>query len=109
MSFHACVAEHCDEAVRGYVIAMRTYLDVFREAVSSWSGMQSGQYPGYEKLVEAIAAQTPEGNLEKGYAFVGTPADVIEQVKRMREFLANTSRPCRSRSAGSEIRKRYAR
>lgn len=86
MSVHAYVAETRDEAVQGYVPAMRTYLDLFTEAVSSWSGLQSSQYPGYQKLVEAISAQTPESNLEKGYAFVGTPDDVINQVRRMREL-----------------------
>jgi natural product biosynthesis luciferase-like monooxygenase protein len=86
MAFHAYVAESHDEAVRGYVPAMRTYLDVFTEAVSSWSGQQSRQYPGYEKLVDAISSQTPEGNLERGYAFVGTPDEVIEQVAHMREL-----------------------
>jgi natural product biosynthesis luciferase-like monooxygenase protein len=86
MSFHAYVAESHAEAVKGYVPAMRTYLDVFTEAVSSWEGLQSGQYPGYENLVAAIAAQTPDGNLEKGYAFVGAPDEVIEQVKRMRDL-----------------------
>jgi len=86
MSFHAYVAESHDEAVKGYAPAMRTYLDVFTEAVSGWAGMQSGQYAGYDKLVGAIAAQTPEGNLEKGYAFVGTPDEVVVQVRRMREL-----------------------
>ena len=86
MAFHAHVAESHDAAVQRYVPAMRTYLDVFTEAVSSWSRQRSGQYPGYEKLVEAISNQTPEGNLEKGYAFVGTPDEVIEQVAHMREL-----------------------
>jgi natural product biosynthesis luciferase-like monooxygenase protein len=86
MSFHAYVAQSHAEAVKGYVPAMRTYLDVFTEAVSGWQGLQSGQYPGYEHLVAAIAAQTPEGNLEQGYAFVGAPDEVIEQVKRMRDL-----------------------
>jgi natural product biosynthesis luciferase-like monooxygenase protein len=86
MSFHAYLAPSHDEAVSGYVPAMRTYLDVFTEAVSGWSATRSDQYPGYDKLVGAIAAQTPEGNLEKGYAFVGTPAEVVEQVSRMRDL-----------------------
>jgi natural product biosynthesis luciferase-like monooxygenase protein len=87
MAFHAYVAESHAEAVKGYVPAMRTYLDVFTEAVSSWEGLDSSaQYPGYDKLVSAISAQTPEGNLEKGYAFVGTPDEVVEQVKHMRQL-----------------------
>lgn len=86
MSFHAYVAETHDEAVRGYIPAMRTYLDVFTEAVSSWEGLKSGQYAGYDRLVQAISSQTPEGNLERRYAFVGTPDEVIDQVRYMREL-----------------------
>src|SRR5207244_12458751 len=58
----------------------------FTEAVSSWEGLKSGQYVGYDRLVQAISAQTPEGNIEKRYAFVGTPDEVIEQVSYMREL-----------------------
>jgi len=86
MSFHAFVADTRREAVDGFVPAMRTYLDVFTEAVSSWEGLKSGQYVGYERLVGAISAQTPEGNIEKRYAFVGTPDEVVEQVRYMREL-----------------------
>jgi len=86
MSFHAYVAETRKEAVDGFIPAMRTYLDVFTEAVSSWEGLKSGQYVGYDKLVSAISSQTPEGNIEKGYAFVGTPDEVIPQVRRMRDL-----------------------
>ena len=86
MSFHAYVAETHAEAVRGYVPAMRTYLEVFAEAVNSWEGLKSAQYAGYDRMVQAICAQTPEGNLEKGYAFVGTPDEVIEQVRHMRSL-----------------------
>ena len=48
MSFHAYVAETRKEAVQGFIPAMRTYLDVFTEAVSGWEGLKSGQYVGYE-------------------------------------------------------------
>jgi natural product biosynthesis luciferase-like monooxygenase protein len=86
MAFHAYLADTHAEAVRGFIPAMQTYLEVFTEAVSSWAGLRTEQYPGYEKLVTAISAQTPEGNLEKGYAFAGTPDEVIQQVRRMREL-----------------------
>jgi natural product biosynthesis luciferase-like monooxygenase protein len=86
MSFHAYVAHTRNDAVQGFIPAMRTYLDVFTEAVSSWEGLKSGQYVGYERLVQSISAQTPEGNIEKGYAFVGTPDEVITQVRHLREL-----------------------
>src|SRR5262245_29847556 len=80
------------EAVQGFIPAMRTYLDVFTEAVSSWEGLKSGQYVGYERLVQSISAQTPEGNIEKRYAFVGTPDEVVEQVRYMRELFGEIGR-----------------
>jgi natural product biosynthesis luciferase-like monooxygenase protein len=86
MSFHAYVAETHDAAVRGFIPPMRTYLDLFAEAVSGWAGLRSADYPGYDKLVSAISAQTPEDNLAKGYAFVGTPEEVVDQVQHMREL-----------------------
>src|SRR5262249_57632544 len=83
------VAHTRKEAVQGFVPAMRTYLDVFTEAVSSWEGLKSGQYVGYERLVQSISAQTPEGNIEKGYAFVGTPDEVITQLRPIPESFAD--------------------
>ena len=82
--FHAYVAETHAAAIKGYIPAMRTYLEVACEAITGWSGRQSAQYPGYDRLVTAIASQTPESNLDNGYAFVGTPDEVIEQINRMR-------------------------
>jgi natural product biosynthesis luciferase-like monooxygenase protein len=89
MAFHAYVAETHTEALSGYLPAMRTYLEVACEAISGWSGRQSAQYPGYDRLVAAIASQTPESNLDNGYAFVGTPDEVIEQINRMRALFGD--------------------
>jgi alkanesulfonate monooxygenase SsuD/methylene tetrahydromethanopterin reductase-like flavin-dependent oxidoreductase (luciferase family) len=58
---------------------------VFADAVASWQGKTSDQYPGYEKMVASILATTPAKILEGGGAFVGTPEDVVEQVKRCTE------------------------
>lgn len=53
---------------------MRTYLDVFCESFGSADTLvESGQYPGYDRMVEILCTQRPEDYLEKGYAFVGTP------------------------------------
>jgi hypothetical protein len=38
------------------------------------------------KLVGPSNSQTPEGSLEKGYAFVGTPDEVVGQVAHMRQL-----------------------
>jgi len=84
MAFHAYVAETHAAAIEGYIPAMQTYLEVACEAIGGWTGRQSMQYPGYDRLVSAICSQTPENNLDNGYAFAGTPDEVIDQVNRMR-------------------------
>jgi len=87
MGFHAYVAETHAEAVTGYIPAMRTYLDVFAEAIGRSDPLvRSGQYPGYEKMVEVLCTRGPEDYLDKGYAFVGTPDEVVDQVRHVRDL-----------------------
>ena len=86
-SLHCYVAETHREAVEGFKRPMQRYIEVFSEAVQSWSGQASDQYAGYEKLVRAITEQTPEGILESRTALVGTPEEVVEQVEHARQLL----------------------
>ena len=79
------VAEQRDEARAGFERIAKRYLEVFADAVVAWQGKTSDQYPGYEKMVASILATTPDKILEGGGAFVGTPEDVVEQVKRCTE------------------------
>ncbi|MBX5493258.1 MAG: flavin-dependent oxidoreductase, partial [Chloroflexi bacterium] len=48
-------------------------------------GRASGAYRGYEKMVAAVRAQTPQSLMDGRVAFVGTPAEVVEQVRFVRE------------------------
>ena len=75
------LAETSAEAHAGFKRICKRYLETFAEAVSSWQGKTSDQYPGYDKLVAGILSTTPESIIEKGGAFVGTPDEVIAQVK----------------------------
>ena len=84
MSFHCYIAETRDEAIEGYQRPMTTYLEVFTEAVSGWKNTSSLSYPGYDKLVSAIASQTWKTNLDNRTAFVGTPDDVVEHINYLR-------------------------
>jgi len=79
------VAENRDEARAGFERIAKRYLEVFADAVASWHGKTSDQYPGYEKMVASILATTPAKILEGGGAFVGTPEDVVEQIRRCTE------------------------
>ena len=86
------VAEKRDEAMAGFLICKR-YLETFADAVQSWQGKSSDQYPGYDKMVASILATTPEKIIEQGGAFVGTPDDVVEQVRKCRDQFGGDIEP----------------
>lgn len=77
-----CVAETRAKAREGYERIMKKYLETFTDAVTSWQGKSSSQYVGYDKLVAGIKASTPDSIIANNAAFVGTPDDVIEQIRR---------------------------
>jgi natural product biosynthesis luciferase-like monooxygenase protein len=82
VSIFTCVAETSDEARKTYRRIMGRYIETFAEAASSWRDTTSPNYVGYEKMVQGIISTSPDDVIEKGGAFVGSPAEVIEQVKR---------------------------
>ena len=86
LALFAFIAESRAEAVRGFDRPVRRYIEVLGEAVSGWSTVQSAQYPGYDKMVAAIAALTPETIMENHLAYVGTPGEVVDQVRWHRAF-----------------------
>jgi alkanesulfonate monooxygenase SsuD/methylene tetrahydromethanopterin reductase-like flavin-dependent oxidoreductase (luciferase family) len=75
-------AEDRGEALAGFERIAKRYLEVFADAVVSWQGRTSDQYPGYDRMVASILATTPAKILEGGGAFVGTPEDVAGQIER---------------------------
>ena len=76
------VAEKRDEAMRGFERICKRYLETFADAVVSWKGRNESDYPGYDKMVATILATTPEKIIAQGGAFVGSPDDVVEQVRK---------------------------
>jgi len=86
-SLHCYVAETRKEATEGFKPRFERYVEVFAEAVQSWSGQQSAQYAGYGKLVDAISAQTPEKVIDNHTALVGSPEEVVEQIQFARNIL----------------------
>ena len=80
-SLHCYVAETHDEAIAGAQPRVERYIEVFSEAVSSWATHQSGQYANYGKMVESIARTTIESMLRDRQALIGTPDEVIEQLR----------------------------
>ena len=86
-SLHCYVAETHKEAVEGFKRPTERYIEVFAEAVQSWSGQQSEQYAGYQKLVDGLSSLTPQQILDNRTALVGTPDEVVEQVQYTRDVL----------------------
>jgi natural product biosynthesis luciferase-like monooxygenase protein len=78
---HCYLADSHRAAVEGYRGPMLRYLEVFAEAVDSWKGSDSAQYAGYDKMVAGITSTTPESLLDQQAALVGTPAEVVEQIR----------------------------
>ena len=80
-SLHCYVAETHREAVEGAKPRIERYIEVFSEAVSAWATHQSAQYANYGKMVESIARTTIESMLETNQALIGTPDEVVEQLR----------------------------
>ena len=78
---HCYVAETHDAAIEGAKPRVERYIEVFVEAVSSWTGHESGQYAGYGKMVDSIARTTIESMIEGNQALIGTPDEVVEQLR----------------------------
>jgi len=89
VSLHAYLAETHAEAVEGFKPPVDRYVEVFSEAISSWEGRASGNYAGYGKMVEAIRAQTAEKLIEGHTALVGTPDEVVEQLRYLRDVFGD--------------------
>ena len=79
------VAESAKEARAGFDRIATRYIETFADAVVSWKGVSSDQYPGYDKMVASILATTPQKIIDTNSGFVGTPDDVVKQVQQLRD------------------------
>jgi natural product biosynthesis luciferase-like monooxygenase protein len=84
-SLHCYIAETRREAVEGARPRVERYIEVFGEAVASWANHEAAQYASYGKMVESIAGTTLESMLRDRQALIGTPEDVVEQLRYHRE------------------------
>ena len=58
------------------------YLKALVAGAGAWTeGASTKDYPGYDKLVEAIKKDNFESTLARGAAWVGTPEFIIERIK----------------------------
>jgi alkanesulfonate monooxygenase SsuD/methylene tetrahydromethanopterin reductase-like flavin-dependent oxidoreductase (luciferase family) len=60
---------------------LNKYLQCLVDAASAWTeGTSSADYPGYDKIIEGLASETFESQVDKGAAWIGTPAEIGEQI-----------------------------
>ena len=82
LAFHMFCHEDGEEAVRIARDPLNRYLRSLVEAASEWTtGADSADYPGYDKIIAGLAEQDFEKQVESGSAWVGTPMQIVEQVR----------------------------
>ena len=88
LAFHMLC--HVDRA-RAEKIArdpLNRYLKSLVDGASHWlSGSNSNDYPGYDKIIASLDAETFETQVEKGAAWIGEPSAIIESIKRYEEVV----------------------
>ncbi len=60
---------------------MNRYLRSLVDAASDWAGMQSKDYPGYDKMIDALSRETIDTQVKSGAAWIGTPDDIAKQIE----------------------------
>ena len=81
IAFHMLCAEDRAEAVEIAREPLNRYLRTLVAAASDWtSGTSSADYPGYDKMVEALSRADFETQTASGAAWVGTPEDICDAV-----------------------------
>jgi alkanesulfonate monooxygenase SsuD/methylene tetrahydromethanopterin reductase-like flavin-dependent oxidoreductase (luciferase family) len=88
LAFHMFCDESRAAAERVAKAPLERYLGSLVEAASDWTagGLASADYPGYDKLIAGLRAETFESQVAKGAAWIGTPADIIEQIREYRRL-----------------------
>jgi natural product biosynthesis luciferase-like monooxygenase protein len=83
LAFHMFCHEDRDAAAAIAKEPLQRYLKSLVDAASDWTagGLSSADYPGYDKIIAALRAETFESQVAKGAAWIGTPADIAEQVR----------------------------
>ena len=80
LAFHMYCADTDAEAVRIAREPLQRYLKSLVDAASDFmSGTESKDYKGYDKMIAQLDKETPEGMMEAGSAWIGSP----ERLKKL--------------------------
>lgn len=87
LAFHMFCAETTEEAVRIARDPFNHYLKTLVAAASEWTGgLNSKDYPNYDRLIGALAKETFESQVQKGGAWIGTPETITKQIREYAEM-----------------------
>jgi len=81
LSFAMYCAPTREEAFAVGAPALESYLAALVAAASAWTeGSSSADYPGYDKMIAGLKAETFRSQYDKGIAWVGTPGDISDMI-----------------------------
>jgi alkanesulfonate monooxygenase SsuD/methylene tetrahydromethanopterin reductase-like flavin-dependent oxidoreductase (luciferase family) len=81
LAFNMYCARSTERAVETARPHHTQYLNAIAAAAAEWrSGISSCDYPNYQKMFDALAAETFETSVEKRSAWVGTPYEIRDAI-----------------------------
>ncbi len=81
LAFHMFCAETAEEATRIAREPLNRYLKSVVAAASDWTeGLNSQDYPNYDKIIAALASETFDTQMAKGLAWIGTPRELTQRI-----------------------------
>jgi alkanesulfonate monooxygenase SsuD/methylene tetrahydromethanopterin reductase-like flavin-dependent oxidoreductase (luciferase family) len=82
LAFHMYCADTSAKAAAVAREPLNQYLKSIVDAASGWmSGVSSRDYPNYQKMIESLARETFESQVEKSLAWVGTPEEIRSAIE----------------------------
>jgi alkanesulfonate monooxygenase SsuD/methylene tetrahydromethanopterin reductase-like flavin-dependent oxidoreductase (luciferase family) len=82
LAFHMYCADTSAKAAAVAREPLNQYLRSIVDAASGWmAGVSSRDYPNYQKMIESLARETFESQVEKSLAWVGTPEEIRSAIE----------------------------
>jgi alkanesulfonate monooxygenase SsuD/methylene tetrahydromethanopterin reductase-like flavin-dependent oxidoreductase (luciferase family) len=90
LAFHMLCHQNQAEAERIAREPLNRYLRSLVASASDWvTGVGSVDYPGYDKLIAALAQETFETQVAKCAAWIGTPDRILDTVSTYRQQIGH--------------------
>ena len=87
LAFHMLCHEDGDTAAEIARQPLNDYLKSLVTSASEWThGAKSKDYPGYDKIIGALAKETFESQVAKGAAWIGTTDSIRQQITEYQEL-----------------------